>query len=346
MSAEPNIEAPQAPTRPADIGRWLFWGPFRNLLNPKRPMSIAKMYGLWRLQYKTAGSNRELMSDELRRCFGEQYTADQYEDLVRNAYRCAWRVHLEELLIGKVGPDSVDKWIEFDGIENLDNALSKGKGVVWVYPHAGAVMMMMAWLSHHGYAYTQYAARGLAPAEIAAEHPELLASNRWRERVREIREANEDRLPAKFLTHHDSARELYRRLAANELVGIAYDGRIGRRWAPFDYLGRTALLNTGPYRLAASTGAAIVPVFCSTPVGKPARCQVGTPVHVEKKDWKSAATQVLATQQQWIQAHPEEYGIWLLHARHRRNIDDHPLFIDHAEDDRWKRWVPSEKMGA
>jgi KDO2-lipid IV(A) lauroyltransferase len=259
--------------------------------------------------------------------------------MVQDAYRCAWRVHLEELLLGKVGPHNVCDWIDFEGTENLDEALSWGKGVVWAYPHAGAVMMMMAWLSHRGYPYTQYAARGLAPVEVAKDHPELLASNRWREKVRAIRESNEDRLPARFLTHEDSARELYRRLAANELVGIAYDGRIGRRWACFDYLGRQALLNSGPYRLAAATGAAIVPAFCTTPAGEPARCLVGKPIRVDRKDWRSGAEQVLAAQESWIRRHPEEYGIWLLHARIRNDIDDHPLFTDHAIDERWKRWI-------
>ena len=246
MTEAPLPERPKARTSPGDIGRWLFWGPFRNLLSPNRPDQVQRLHGLWRAQYQLAGTRRDLMEDELRRCFGTRYTAEGYRSMVRDAYRCAWRVHLEELLLGKVEPNNVSDWIEFDGIENLEEALSWGKGVVWVYPHAGAVMMMMAWLSHHGYPYNQYAARGLAPDDVAKDHPELLASNRWREKVRDIREANEDRLPARFLTHEDSARELYRRLADNELVGIAYDGRIGRRWAPFDYLGRTALLNTGP----------------------------------------------------------------------------------------------------
>lgn len=332
---------PRAPTRPADIGRWLFWGPFRSLLNPDRPDQVRRLHGLWRAQHALASEGKEAMEDELRRCFGGLFTAEGYHALVQDAYRCAWRVHLEELLLGRVGPQNVDQWIEFEGIEHLDEALSWGKGVIWLYPHAGAVMMMMAWLSHHGYDYTQYAARGLAPPEIAAEHPELLASNRWREKVRAIREANEDRLPARFLTHEDSARELYRRLAANKLVGIAYDGRIGHRWAPFDYLGRTALLNTGPYRLAASTGAAIIPAFCTTPEGATSRCIVGPPIRVDGRDWQGAAERVLATQQAWLKQYPEEYGIWLLHARQRCDIDDHPLFIDHAKDDRWQRWMPT-----
>ena len=39
----------------------------------------------------------------------------------------------------------------------------------------------------------------------------------------------------------------------------------------------------------------------------------------------------------WLRAHPEQYGIWLLHCRLRNAVDDHPLFIDQAPDDRWRK---------
>jgi len=331
-------EVPTAPTTPADLARWAFWVPFRRMLKPSYMRVIRTLHEGWRAQYLTARNGRPLMMDELQRSFGALFTEEGYQALVRDAYRIAWRVHLEELMLGKLTPDTVGQFMRMDGREHLDDALSQGRGVVWVYPHAGAIMMMLAWLSLNGYEYTQYAARGLAPEEVAKDHPELLASNRWREAVRDAREKNEDRLPAKFLTLQTSARVLYRRLAENEIVGIAYDGRIGTRWEPVDYLERTALLNPGPYRLACSTGALVVPAFCHTPPDGPAVCEVGAPLE-PGKDWRALMKRVLKIEQAWIRRWPEEYGIWLLHARIRNDIDDHPLFIDQAEDDRHKRWL-------
>ena len=68
---------------------------------------------------------------------------------------------------------------------------------------------------------------------------------------------------------------------------------------------------------------------------------VGRPVRVDRKNWQEGAAEVLSVQEDWITRYPEEYGIWLLHARIRNDIDDHPLFVDHAVDDRWKRWSTS-----
>jgi KDO2-lipid IV(A) lauroyltransferase len=329
----------QTRATPADLARWAFWGPLRRALDPKSPGRIQALRGAWPLQWLAAGSRREVMADEYRRCFGARYTEEGYTQLVRDAYRQAWRTHLEELLLSRLGPDNIDQWLRFSGQAHLDQALSMGKGVVWVYPHAGPVMLMIAGLAHRGYAYTQYAARGLPPEDVARDHPELLASNRLRAAVRREREANEDAVPARYITLDTPVRELLRRLEANEVVGLAFDGRIGQGWWPAPYLGRTALLSPGPYKLAVASGAPVVPVFCHSPMSGPAICEIGPAVE-PGKDWKHLAGEVLQQQESWLTRFPEEYGIWLLHARERNRIDDHPLFIDHAEDDRWRRWAP------
>ena len=333
-----------APTTPADLARWAFWGPLRHAMNPDATGRIHAMRAGWRMQWAAAGKNRALMMDEYRRCFGDRYTEDGYTRLVRDTYRQAWRTHMEELLLSKLSPTNIDQWLQLSGQAHLDDALSRGKGVVWLYPHAGPVMLMIAGLAHRGYAYTQYAARGTPPAEMTEAHPELLATNRWRTAVRREREANEDAVPAQYISLDTPVRELVRRLQRNEVVGLAYDGRIGRGWWPTPYLGRTALLSPGPYKLAVTSGATVLPVFCHSPVDGPGICEIGEPID-SGKDWQALSAKVLSQQESWITRFPEEYGIWLLHARQRCAIDDHPLFLDYAQGDRWHRWAPEEVSG-
>lgn len=324
----------EARVTPTDVARWLFWVPLRDALDPRHPGRVRALHAGWRVRYLAAGRGRRLMADELCRSFPRI----DIQRTVRDAYRSAWRVHLEELLLGKLTADTVESFIRFEGREHIDAALGRGKGIIWLYPHAGPVMQMLAWLALKGYRYTQYASRGLPPDEFARQNPELLGRNRLRERVREVREDNEDRLPARFIDGNTPVRELYRRLARNELVGIAYDGRIGMRWWPVTYLGRTALLSPGPYRLATSTGATVVPAYCRALTPGPAVCVVGEPIE-PGRDWEALARKVLDVEQDFIRRWPAEYGTWLLHCRLRNGIDDHPLFIDHAEGDRWRRWV-------
>ncbi len=336
MADSPD-SAPRAPVTPADLARWAFWGPLRDALDPHRPARVKALGAAWHLHHLTARGGRVLMEDELRRCFGERYTAAEYKGLVADAYRRGWRVHLEELLLGKVDAETVETYIRFEGRANLDRALEGGKGAIYTYPHAGAVMLMLAWLAHRGYRYVQFAARGLPPPEIAALNPALMASNPVRERVRKVREENEDKVPCTFLTMDQPTRELYRRLADNELVGIAFDGRASQKFFVHDFLGRKAVLSSGPYRLAVSRGAPIVPAFCHTPRQGPAVCRVGEPLF-PGKDWRELAHEVLRQEAAWIAEEPAEYGLWLVHCRRRAALDDHPLFGDVAPDERWKRW--------
>jgi KDO2-lipid IV(A) lauroyltransferase len=317
---------------PKDVARWLFWVKLRNALDPERPERIARAWPLWRVQYASARGQRALMADEFRRWRG-----DAPESLLAEAYRIAFRVHLEELLLGKLTPQNWSKWMRLEGREQLDGALARGRGAVLLFPHAGNFMLMHAVMGLAGYTYTQYAARGMAPPQVAAAHAEVFANNKWRREARAAREINEDRLPITFISLDTPVRHLFRCLARNECVGIAFDGRIGAKWTKAPYLDRVALLSTGPYKLATATGAAVVPVYCECPEGDVNICRFGEPI-VEHEPERLMRRFLADAVEPWLDAHPAHYGIWLAHCRERAAVDDHPFFIDYAPDERWKRW--------
>jgi len=325
---------------PHDWARWAFWVPLRQALDPRRPQQLRRAWPLWRAQYLAAGSQKEAMRAELTAIFGPQ----GIEDMVRDAYRIAFRVHLEEVLLGKLTPDTWPNFMRFAGRENLDAALDRGKGAIIAVPHAGNFMMMIASVSLAGYPYTQYAARGMAPPEVAQAHAEVFGVNRWREEARAARESNEDRLPANFITLETNARELYRRLEANEVIGLSPDGRIGKKFVPLTYLGRQALLNPGVARLARGTGAAIVPTLCSCPADDVNICTFAEPIYPEehgrKRPWRELLeAYFVGAVEPWVREHPGEYGIWLAHCRERAAVDDHPLFTDYAPDERYLKYL-------
>jgi lauroyl/myristoyl acyltransferase len=275
-----------------------------------------------------------MMLEEVEACFD-----GDAEAIVAEAYRMALRNHLEELLLGKLTAETWSLHMRFEGQANLDAALARGKGVILLNPHAGNFMLMIASVSLAGYPFTQYAARGLAPENTAQAHPEVFGHNRFREAARRAREESEDRLPANFISLTTPVRHLYRCLENNEVVGLAFDGRIGSRFVARSFLGRQALLNPGAYRMAASTGAAIVPTLCSSPNGGPNVCSFAEAVVVDpRRGWKGAMEDVIqGAMEPWLRAHPSEYALWLAHCRLRAAVDDHPFFIDYAPDDRYKR---------
>lgn len=320
---------------PVDIAKWAFYVHLRKALDPERPALMKALRPLGApvgsaLQTVNRGGAR-LMEDEFLRC--------GLEPRVSDAWRVQYRVAMEELALGRFSVRTINEWVRFEGLENLTEALRHGKGVVWTYPHAGAVMLMLAGLVKNGYPYTQYAARGLPPKEMAEVNPEIMGHNHWRAEVRQAREDDEDLTGATFLSLSKPTRELYRVLARNELVGIAFDGRIGNKWKEYRFLGRRALLNPGAWRLAASTGAMLVPAYNVVPADGIATCIVGRPIDPSAPD---ADAQVLAFAEAQIRASPAEYGAWLLHCRVRNAVDDHPLFLDYAPDDRHRKWLGAD----
>ncbi len=218
----PTERQPLRPTDllvpPRDLARWGFWVPFRDALSPHRPEQLRRLWPLWRLAYRAGGAQRQRMAAELRAVLGPSAGPRRIDALVRDSYRVAFRVHLEELLMGKLCAETVDSFLELRGQDNLQRALDRGRGAIILSAHAGSFMLPIASLSLKGYPYTQYAARGLPPEELAEAHPEALPTNRWQRRVIEVKESHEDRLPANFITVRTPTRELFRRLRRNELV--------------------------------------------------------------------------------------------------------------------------------
>jgi lauroyl/myristoyl acyltransferase len=339
MSTSVLSQAGELLAHPRDLARWAFWVPFRDALDPERPDQLRRLWPLWRAAYRAGGAQRGRMEAEFRAVFGASMAPRRLRALVRACYRVTFRVHLEELLMGKLSAATVDNFLDLRGQHNLERALERGRGAIILSAHAGSFMLPIASLSLKGWPYTQYAARGLPPEALAEAHPEALPTNRWQRQVIEVKESQEDRLPAKFITVRTPTREIFRRLGANELVALAFDGRMGNRWVRSPFLGRQALLNPGAYRLAASTGAAIIPTLCHSPDGATSVCQLGEPIIPEGKDWRPLMRRFLGEHADpFLRQHPEGYGTWLAHCRVRAAIDDHPLFVDYATDDRWKRF--------
>ncbi len=317
---------------PGDLARWAFWVPLRNALNPQRPAWISALSSTWRIRHALARDQRAAMATEFQLCFGTGSEA-----LVSRAYEIGVQNHLEELLLGKLDPESWALHMRFEGWEHLEAARARGKGAIVLFPHAGNFMLMIAGVSFR-VPYTQYAARGVPPEELAKSAPDLLRTNALARAARQAREQAEDSLPARFVSLETPVRHLYRCLADNEVVGIALEGRIGRRFEVVEFLGRQALLNPGPYKLAASTGASIVPGLCHVEDDGTNVCTFAPPVYGEDAQGLREACLREAVEP-FLRSHPAAYGLWLAHCRLRAGVDDHPLFIDYARDERWRRHV-------
>ena len=316
-----------------DVGRYLFWVQLRRGLFPAHPRMLERLSTVGaHAQWFLTSDRRARMAEEVERSFpSRSWTTDQFDALSHAAYALHVRCLLEELLLGKLTTENIEKFMIFEGRDNLEAALGGGQGVVLVFPHAGAIMLLIALLSLSGYDFTQVAARGFPPTE--RQRSADVRPTWFNLQARKARESAEDRLPAKFHGMDGPPRELYRRLENNGIIAIAFDGRGGSKFERVPYLNRTALLSSGPWRLAASTGAALVPAFCRGIPGQPHRLMLGAPIRASATDGSLASRAELLREkalrsaiEPWLEQHPDHYARWLLHCREHAGMDDHPLF--------------------
>lgn len=179
-----------------------------------------------------------------------------------------------------------------DGVAHLDAALATGRGVVAVLPHSGNWDMAGLWfVGHHG------------PFSTVVERlrPEAL----YRRFVDYRSSLGFDIVP---LTGAGSPTpRLMRRLRSGGVVCLLADRDLTGRGVDVEFFGAAARLPTGPARLAAATGAALLVIGCwFTPDGWGIR--IHPPVPVRGRHALVTATQTMADRFALdIAEHPQDW---------------------------------------
>jgi len=167
---------------------------------------------------------------------------------------------LENMLLAKWSRSERYREMRILGREKLDAALERGSGVVLLIAHFGAHLQVLPALGFNGYAVNQVTNRrpidGPFPPGVAP--PGYFES--WYYEVQERRHGSS--LPVRMIKTGGFMRPLFERLALNEIVVMAVDGRDEGRLTAYPFLGGdTCLFSNGPIRLALKAGAAVLPLF-------------------------------------------------------------------------------------
>jgi KDO2-lipid IV(A) lauroyltransferase len=144
----------------------------------------------------------------------------------------------------RIGPANVDRWIRCEGAEHFTAALAQGRGVLFATAHLGN------WeLSAFAHALLT------GPMNVVVRPLDNPLIDALVERRREL---SGNRIIAK----QDFARTILKALAANEAVGILIDQNASLENGVFvDFFGIAACAGSGFAKIAARSGAAVIPGF-------------------------------------------------------------------------------------
>lgn len=192
-------------------------------------------WGLSRLR-RVGMQNLELAFPELSR--------DSREQILKEVYRNLGYLLAEFCLMPRYKREQASQWIRYEGLENYLSARDRGKGVLVLTGHLGAWELSSFYHSLMGY-----------PMGMVIRRLDNPLVDRFVNRIR-CQYGN------RVIHKDDFARGLIASMRAGETVGILMDTNMTPPQGVFvPFFGVEACTASGMARVAARTGAAVVPGF-------------------------------------------------------------------------------------
>lgn len=209
------------------------------------PLGAALALGRWlgRLWYYVIPIRRGVALRNVRRVYGSEMSAAERRRIVRRCFENIAMSAIEVLRAPYYTEQMSIDDVERVGFENLEEAFSRGKGVIGVLAHVGNIDMV-------GYSQS---IRGV-PVHAVVRQIKSKSTNAFVQRMR-------NRCGMKLIPSRKSKAEIREVLAKNGLVAMIVDQHMPRHRAIVcDFFGMLASTSPAPARFALQTGATIIPV--------------------------------------------------------------------------------------
>ena len=143
----------------------------------------------------------------------------------------------------KLNQDFIKKYIELDGLENLNKALAKGKGIIVLAAHLGNYELAGAILSLLGYPLSV----------VALSHKD--------KRINRFFDGQRQRVGMKVISTGTTIRSCFSALKSGDMLALLGDRDFSGNGIKLDMFSREAYFPRGIAFFARKTGAPIIPIF-------------------------------------------------------------------------------------
>jgi KDO2-lipid IV(A) lauroyltransferase len=202
----------------------------------------ARLVGLGFAQ--VSAGRRQQVERNLRRIYGSGLHGLALRRAVAATFESYARYWAESLRLPGTSPELLDAGMSYRGLNNVDEGLAAGRGVILALPHLGGWEWAGFWLAEVQRKNVSVVVETLNP-------PELFE---WFAELRRAFGMNIIPLDA------DAGTAVVRALRANHVVCLLCDRDIGGGGVEVEFFGERTLLPGGPATLALRTGAPVLPV--------------------------------------------------------------------------------------
>jgi KDO2-lipid IV(A) lauroyltransferase len=247
------------------------------------------------LAYLLLGKSRRVALANLRLIYGSAVPDKEIRAMARRAFENLGRFGFDVARLKHTGMCELDGIVEVTGLDHMDAALARGKGVIALTGHVGNWELLGAYLSFKGYRINVMARD--------------LKDSRLNDLVLDLRRST----GLTVLERSSGVRQALRCLRRGEVLGLLIDQDTSVDSVVVDFLGRPAKTAVGPVRLARHTGAAIVPLAMMMTDRGGYRIEVTAPIFVSADEnmlskevercSKAVEAFIRAAPEQWVWMH-------------------------------------------
>jgi KDO2-lipid IV(A) lauroyltransferase len=257
-----------------------------------------------RFAFLFARTARQRLEANLRRVLPDASPAD-LRQLTWLNFRNHSKAYADLMRLPRARVESLRPLLALHGMEYLESARAKGKGVLVVSAHMGSWEEVAAiWSATIG------------PVSLFAEELEPIELYEWYRRTRA-------RLGISVLpVTRPGLREVLRALQAGEMVVTAIDRDVIGTGIEMDFFGRPARIPTGPASIALRRGTPLLPVYVYRLPDDTYRAEGTPPIFPantgdREADVRRVTAEVLRRLEVFIRAHPDQWhmphDIWTAH---------------------------------
>ncbi len=246
--------------------------------------------------YFLARPTRRALISNLRVVWGKEKSEKEIRRMARRTFRRFSGYAVDFFYSPQMNEDNIDDWVTIKDLHYMDEALSRGKGVVALSAHLGNWELGAITLALKGYKMNA----------ITLSHGERRATDIFRKQ----REAK----GIKVIPLGVAIRRCFQALKNNELLAMLGDRDVEGKGIRVEFFGKEAVVPKGPATFSLETGAAIVPSFMfrkgdkyELTFEKPI---LPKPTGDKKKDILNLTKECLKVIERYIREHPEEWFLF------------------------------------
>jgi KDO2-lipid IV(A) lauroyltransferase len=221
-----------------------------NIIPRRCALFIGEALGL--AAYLLIGRERHKALTNIDRAYRNEISYRRKKEIVRRCFVTFGRSTVEVMRMRRHFHEEMQPAIEVIGLQKLEAAYHRGKGIIAFTGHIGNFELLATWVAQHGYKSA------------------VIGRELYDKRLDKMLVANRAALGLVNVRTDDSPRKILRLLRDGYAIGFLIDTdsyRVAGELTPF--YGRLAKTPTGPTELGLLAGAAFVPMFClSFPGGK------------------------------------------------------------------------------